>query len=71
MHDAAAAVAAMISDPKSIAKREAAVDALAAAPDDEFDATMKALIVAFPTRRFLMLSLDAQLRILRAGRARA
>jgi len=55
-HSTAAAIADMILDP-SEDKRLAAIDALVAAPDDEYEAAMSAFRFAYPTAVALLIPL--------------
>jgi hypothetical protein len=47
-HKAAAAVAVMILDPESADKRQAAIEALLVADDDEYEAAIDAFVFTYP-----------------------
>ena len=56
---AAAAVASMIVDQASAEKRMAAVEALIAAPDEEYEATINAFLFVYPDAEPLRVLLAA------------
>lgn len=55
----------MIADPQNDAKREHAVEALIAADESEFEATLKAMRTAYPGKERLFDAFEANLVILR------
>ncbi len=58
-HTAAASIADMILDPKNDEKREAAIEALIVAPDEEYVAAIDALLSVYPQGEPLRILLAA------------